>query len=113
MWICARIELVINPLEQIKIMSKRKYSPKVKFQIILETIQSDKKQAEIARAYDVDSKLLSRWKSDFLSSGHLIFESGKIKTGNGKQITDLENIIGKQAIEIALLKKFLGHYKSR
>ena len=39
---------------------KKSYSAKLKFQVVLEALTSDKGDAEIARAYDVHSVSLSK-----------------------------------------------------
>ena len=49
--------------------SKKSYSVKLKFQVVLEALTSDKGNAEIARAYDVYPVSLSKWKRQFLDSG--------------------------------------------
>ena len=40
--------------------SKKSYSAKLKFQVVLEALTSDKGDAEIARAYDVHPVSLSK-----------------------------------------------------
>lgn len=55
--------------------------------------------------------MVSKWKRDFLTYGHRIFEGDHADTAT-KKIEELETIIGKQTVEIQLLKKFLGHYAS-
>jgi hypothetical protein len=51
--------------------------------------------------------LLSRWKQDFLSKGPDLFES----QANGKdseleaRIAELERLVGRQALELEVLKK--------
>ena len=40
--------------------SKKSYSAKLKFQIVLEALTSDKEDAEVARAYDVHPVSLSK-----------------------------------------------------
>ena len=47
--------------------SKKSYSAKLKFQIVLEALTSDKEDAEVARAYDVHPVSLSKCR--FLNSG--------------------------------------------
>ena len=46
--------------------TKKSYSAKLKFQIVLEALTSDKEDAEIARAYDVHPVSLSKWKRQFI-----------------------------------------------
>jgi transposase-like protein len=76
----------------------------------MESVKNESNQADIARAYQIDPKLISLWKNQFVKNGYKIFE---LKTDeNAQQISDLEKIIGKQTVEISLLKKFLGHFNS-
>lgn len=91
--------------------SPRKFASSFKFQLVIETLKNESNQTEIARAYQVDPKLISLWKHQFLENGHKVFETGKGDT-SAQKISDLEKIIGKQTVEISLLKKFLGHYNS-
>lgn len=92
------------------------HSSKVKFQIVLDVLKEKQSQTEIARNYCVHSNLISRWKDQLLKNGHKLFESESNLAApdkeKDKKIDELEQIIGKQTVEIALLKKFLGHYRS-
>ena len=55
--------------------TRKKYSNKVKFQIITELLRERKSQAEIARSYDIHSNLITRWKDQFFENGYKVFES--------------------------------------
>jgi putative transposase len=90
---------------------RKRHTPKIKFQIILETFQGKRNISEISRQYGVHPTMVSKWKRDFLNNGHRIFEQDYVDTTT-KKIEELETIIGKQTVEIQLLKKFLGHYAS-
>ena len=92
-------------------MSKRKrHTAKVKFQVVLETFHKDRNIAEVSRQYGVSPNLINRWRKEFLERGSMVFESKRPEAE--EKVEDLENIIGKQTVEIQLLKKFLGHYSS-
>lgn len=89
---------------------KNTKSSQLKFQLAIEAIKGKIPQAELARQYEADPKLVSRWKTELLNRGYQVFET---KQDSSKQeIEKLENIIGKKEIEIQLLKKFLSHYNS-
>ena len=75
-------------------MGNRTYSPEFRLQVVLEALQSDGTDAEVARAYDVHPVTLSNWKK-------------KLKEKKDK-IAKLERVVGKKEVEIALLKNFLG-----
>jgi transposase-like protein len=104
-----------KPMSKLNQRSKKVHSSKVKFQVVLETIKGEQNQSQVARSYGINSNLITRWKEQFLSNGHLIFEAANNGAGKEQEQTihDLEQIIGKQTVEIAILKKFLGHYRSR
>lgn len=89
----------------------RKFTGNFKFQAVMEYLKNESNRSEIARAYQIDPKLLTLWKSQFIKNGYKIFDSGKTDE-NIQKISELEKIIGKQTVEISLLKKFLGHYSS-
>lgn len=90
-------------------MSNNTYSARFKFQVVLEVLQSsERSQAEIARAYDVHPVTVSNWKSQFLDEGPNVFGSDDELKRQQKKIADLERLLGKKEVEIALLKNFLG-----
>ena len=101
-------------MSKINNRTRKKHSSEVKFQVVMEILTKPQSQAEIARNYGVHYNLITAWKSQFLKNGPKIFEADNAKTDKAKdkKIQELENIIGKQTVEISLLKKFLGHYRS-
>lgn len=89
--------------------TRKRYSPKVKFQAVLEMIRGEKTVGEIARVFGVHPTMLPRWKRTFMEKGPSLFaEQGKINQAQ-KKIEELQRIIGKKEVEIELLKNFLGH----
>lgn len=90
--------------------TRRKFSAKLKFQIVLEAIRGERPIAEIARQYQINPNLIGRWKGDLLANGHQLFESPTTANDPDKKVEELQKLIGKQTIEIELLKNFLGHY---
>lgn len=53
-------------------MAKR-YSPKLKFQVVLEVLSGEKTAGQVAKAYDVHPNSVSAWKRAFLEKGPEIF----------------------------------------
>lgn len=88
-------------------MSKS-YSPSFKFQIVVEVLSTDKTQAEVARAYDVHPVTVSTWKKEFMENGAEVFGSDEEIKEAEEKIADLERMLGKKEVEIAMLKNFLG-----
>jgi transposase-like protein len=87
---------------------KRRYSSKVKFQAVLELLKGEKTAGQIAKAYGIHPNSLSQWKQTFLERGSEIFETSGSGNESAKRISDLERLVGKKEVEIALLKNFLG-----
>ncbi len=86
----------------------RRYSAKLKFQVVLEALSGEKTPGQIAKAYGVHPNSVGLWKKMFLERGSSIFEEGKVVDTRKRQIADLEQLLGKKEVEIALLKNFLG-----
>lgn len=86
----------------------KRYSPRFKFQVVLEALRREDADAEVARAYGVHPVTLSRWKRDFLEKGAEIFGSSAEVAQYEKRVSDLERMVGQKEVEIALLKNFLN-----
>ena len=91
-------------------MAKR-YPAKVKFQVVLEMLQGEKTVGQIAKAYGVHPNSINKWKKDFLKKGPEVFDQEGVVAEYEDRIADLEQLVGKKEVEIALLKNFLGRTK--
>jgi transposase-like protein len=89
-------------------MSKRSYSPEFKLQVVLEALQSDGTDAEVARAYDIHPVTLSNWKKQLKENGSKAFGGDDDLKEKQDKIAKLERMVGQKEVEIALLKNFLG-----
>lgn len=87
---------------------RRSYSPKLRFQVVLEALTGDKTPGQIAKAYGVHPNSVGLWKRMFLERGPGLFaREGRSKEYEAR-IADLERLVGQKEVEIALLKNFLG-----
>jgi transposase-like protein len=88
----------------------RKHSAELKFRIVIESIRNNK-VAEVARRYSVHPNQLSRWRQEFLQRGEGIFElrGGTEAEHFRKRIAQLEGLVGKKEVELAVLRKCLDH----
>ncbi|SDE98883.1 Transposase [Thermus arciformis] len=82
--------------------------PQVKFQAALEAIKGEKSLVELARIYNVHPNTIVKWKAELMEKGATIFSNETQEKELEKKIRDLEQLIGKKEVEIALLKNFLG-----
>ncbi len=84
----------------------KRYPPKFRFQVVLEVLQGDREAAEVARAYDIHPNTVSRWKQEFLKKGQEMFGEDKEVARYEQRIAELEQLVGRKEVEIALLKDF-------
>lgn len=85
----------------------KRYSPKFKFQVVLEALKEERPDAEVARAYEVHPVTVSRWKKEFLEKGPEVFGGREEVQEYERRISQLERMVGQKEVEIALLKNFL------
>ncbi len=88
--------------------STRPYSPKLKFQVVLEALTGEKTPAQIAKAYGIHPNTVGLWKKAFLERGPELFAREEAVKEYERRIAELEQLLGKKEVEIALLKNFLG-----
>ena len=94
-------------------MGQRTYSSEFKLQVVLEALQSDGTDAEVARAYDVHPVTLSGWKTKLKENGSKAFGGSDELKEKKEKIAKLERMVGQKEVEIALLKNFLGESHAR
>ena len=88
-------------------MGKR-CSAKLKFQVVVELLGGDKTSAQVAKVYGVHPNTVNAWKKTFLEKGPDIFAEDNIVAQYERQLAELEQLIDKKEVEIALSKGFLS-----
>ncbi len=88
--------------------TRRAYSPKLKFQVVLEALSGERTPGQIAKAYGVHANSIGLWKKAFLERGPEVFGREGAVEDYERRIADLERLVGRKEVEIALLKNFLG-----
>ena len=74
----------------------------------MEVLRNQQKQVEIARQYDLSPRVVSIWKKQFLERAPQVFAHSKRAKQKEKKVEELEQLIGRQTIEIQFLKKVLS-----
>lgn len=90
------------------VKGKRRYSGKLKFQVVLEALLGEKTPGQIAKAYGIHTNSVGLWKKQFMERGPEMFEQETAAQESEKRTAELEQLLGKKELEIALLKNFLG-----
>ena len=85
----------------------KRFTPRFKFQIVLESLRGEKAVGQLARSYGTHPISIHRWKKEFMEKGPEIFSQETTIHDYEKKIADLERLIGHKEVEIALLKNFL------
>jgi len=87
-------------------MMQRKWSAEEKMAIVLEGIKGTKSVADICREHKIRQALYYRWGDKFPEGGKKALVNGSFEDKAYKaEIEKLQKIIGKQAIQIEILKK--------
>ncbi len=89
----------------------KRYRPKLKFQVIKELLSSDKSIGELSRSYGIHPNTIHKWEDIFNKKGQEIFEKDGDIVEYERRISELEQLLGKKEVEIALLKNFLNPRK--
>ena len=87
-------------------MKQRKWTAEEKVAIVLEGLRGQKTIAEICREHQITQASYYRWRDKFLEGGTKALTSrSSTEAGHQAEIEKLQKIIGKQAIQIEILKK--------
>jgi len=83
-----------------------KFTPEQKYEIIIESLNSNITVAELRRKHGVAPVNFRKWREKFLEGGKRSL--GESNNGNDyeKEIDDLKKIIGEQSLIINELKKY-------
>jgi len=84
------------------------YSPKLKFQIVLEVLTGEQTVAQAAKAYGVHPNSIQAWRREFLEKGPELFAQNGTVAEYEQRVAKMERLLGQKEVEIALLKNFLG-----
>ena len=86
----------------------RRYSPKLKFQVVMEVLTGGQTTGQAAKAYGIHPNSINAWKQTLLEKGPEIFSRDSTIAEYERRIAELERLLGQKEVEIALLKNFLG-----
>ena len=90
-------------------MTRKKYTSKFKFKVVLEALKERESLAELAQKYKVSPQQISLWKRYFLLDGENVFSSKtkSKKTEIQEEKQKLLRIIGEQKVAIDFLEETL------
>jgi transposase-like protein len=87
-------------------MKQRRWVAEEKLVIVIEGLKEKRSVADICREHQISQTLYYRWRDKFLEAGKRGLVNGASDDNAYKaEIEKLQKIIGKQAIQIEILKK--------
>ena len=88
--------------------ARRSFTPQFKAQTVLELITGQQSAAELCRQHQLSPNLLSLWKQTYLERLPVVFQAQEQRTADAARIAELEQLVGRQALELEVLKKASG-----
>lgn len=85
--------------------SRRSFPADFKTQLVLQLLTGAATQAELCRKHDLKPQLLAHWKAAVLERMHTLFDQNDQDALLHVRVAELEQLVGKQAYEIEILKK--------
>ena len=84
---------------------RRSFSAEFKAHVVLQLLSGEASQAELCRKHSLKPNLLANWKAAVLDRLHTVFEAGGPNDADLVRIAGLEQLVGRQAYELEVLKK--------
>lgn len=84
---------------------RRSFPADLKAQVVLQLLTGAASQAELCRKHNIKSQLLNHWEAAVRERLHMLFDMDDQTTLLHVRIAELEQLVGRQALEIEILKK--------
>lgn len=88
-----------------KKQTRRQFSPAFKAKVALEAIKGQQTLAELAKKFEINQVIISRWKSEFLANMDVVFEKSGKSEEPDIDSRELFAQIGQLKVENEFLKK--------
>lgn len=84
---------------------RRSFPSDFKAQLVLDLLSGAASQAELCRKHNLKPQLLGQWKTTALERLHTLFQEDPQTSQDQLRIAELEQLVGRQAYELEILKK--------
>jgi transposase-like protein len=88
--------------------ARRTFASAFKAEVVRQLLAGEHTSAELCREHQLSASLLSLWRDAALERLHLLFEDAEQRDPQQARIADLEQLVGRQALELEILKKVSG-----
>ena len=85
--------------------ARRSFPAEFKAQIVLQLLSGEASQAELCRKHGIKPNLIANWKAAVLDRLHTVFQADGVHDADRLRIAELEQLLGRQAYELEILKK--------
>jgi transposase len=85
--------------------ARRSFPAEFKAQIVLQLLSGEASQAELCRKHGLKPNLLANWKAAVLDRLPTVFEADGVHDADRLRVAELEQLVGRQAYELEILKK--------
>ena len=85
--------------------TRRSFTAEFKARVVLELLTGAATQADLCRKHNLKPQLLAAWKAAVAERLHTLFDDAGQQTQDQARITDLEQLVGRQTLELEILKK--------
>src|SRR6267154_5690270 len=85
--------------------TRRTFTPEFKAKVVLDVLTGTASQAEVCRKHQISPSLFALWKATFLERLPVVFHADERHAAEAARVADLERLVGRQALELAALKK--------
>jgi transposase len=85
--------------------TRRTFPPEFKAKVVVDLLTGAVSQAELARKHGLKPDLVARWKAEVLARLPELFAGDDQAERQEARVAELEQIIGRQTIELEVLKK--------
>ena len=84
---------------------RRSFPSDLKAQVVLQLLTGVATPAELCRKHNLKPQLLTNWKQAVIERMHMLFDVNDETAMLHIRIAELEQLLGRQALEIEILKK--------
>jgi transposase-like protein len=85
--------------------TRRSFPAEFKARVVLDLLTGAASQAELCRKHNIKPQLLAHWRDAVLQRLPSLFEADEHTDQQQQRIADLEQLVGRQALELEILKK--------
>jgi transposase len=85
--------------------ARRSFPAEFKARIVLQLLSGEASQAELCRKHSIKPNLIANWKAAVLDRLPTVFEADGVRDADRLRIAELEQLVGRQAYELEILKK--------